>query len=179
MSIARYLHTVPQLNYAALHSGSGMFMPERAMVNKAVTSLSTKTIHTSVGPNVTALQDPFPGSFSASAASHIHALILEAKNLQQEVESAKLTCQQWDEEHKVLCASQVAFSPSEDSQLDALTLEASKRDSSGATSSTAAPKGAWGSVRCYVCLATRQFRCWFTMPRGEGNSRSISGSQRP
>jgi len=125
MSIAQSLRTVPRVNYAALHSGSGMFTPEQAMVNKAVASLNTETIRTSVvGPTATVQEDPLPGSFSASAASQLDALTLETKNLQQEVELAKLTSQQRDKEHERLRASQVAFSPSEDSQLDALTLEA-------------------------------------------------------
>lgn len=101
-----------------------MFTPERATVHEAVASLSTETIYTSVGPNATALKDSLPGSFPASAASQLDALTLKAKNLQQEVELARLTCHQQDKECEVLRARQVAFSPSEDSQLDVLTLEA-------------------------------------------------------
>ena len=124
MSIARSLRSVPQVNYAAIHSGSGMFMPERDSDNEAVASLNTEIIRTSVAPTATAQEDPLPGSFSVSAASQLDALFLEAKNLQQEVELAKLTRQQRDKEHEMLRASKVALSPSKDSQLDALTLEA-------------------------------------------------------
>lgn len=68
-----------------------MFTPEWAMVHEAIASLSTETINTSVETTATALQDPLPGSFPAWPAFQLDALTLEVKNLQEEVELAKLT----------------------------------------------------------------------------------------